>query len=54
MSNLPETAQALLKPEIYPEPTKNVRLVQTQVSFVFIADRYVYKTKKSVNLGYVA
>ena len=53
MSNLPETAQALLKPEIYPEPTKNVRLVQTQMSFVFITDRYVYKTKKSVNLGYV-
>ncbi|HAS05056.1 MAG TPA: hypothetical protein DCR71_04830 [Dehalococcoidia bacterium] len=53
MSNLPEMARALLKPEIYPEPTKNVRLMQTQMSFVFITDRYVYKTKKAVNLGYV-
>ena len=53
MSNLPEIAQALLKSEIYPEPTKNVRLAQTQMSFVFITDQYVYKTKKAVNLGYV-
>jgi aminoglycoside phosphotransferase family enzyme/predicted kinase len=53
MSNLPEIAQALLNPEIYPEPTKTVRLEQTQMSFVFITDKYVYKTKKAVNLGYV-
>ncbi len=53
MNNLPEIAQALLNPEIYPEPTKTVRLEQTQMSFVFITDKYVYKTKKAVNLGYV-
>ena len=53
MSNLPEIAQALLNPEIYPEQTKSVRLEQTQMSFVFITDKYVYKTKKAVNLGYL-
>ncbi len=53
MSNLPEIAQALLCPEMYPEPTKTVRLEQTQMSFVFITDRFVYKTKKTINLGYV-
>jgi aminoglycoside phosphotransferase family enzyme/predicted kinase len=53
MSTLPEIAQALLNPEIYPEPTKTVRLEQTQMSFVFITDKYVYKTKKAVNLGYL-
>jgi aminoglycoside phosphotransferase family enzyme/adenylate kinase family enzyme len=53
MSKLPEMVQALLKPEIYPEPTKTVRLEQTQMSFVFITDKYVYKTKKAVNLGYL-
>jgi uncharacterized protein len=53
MNKLPAMVQALLKPEIYPEPTKNVRLEQTQMSFVFIGDEYVYKTKKAVNLGYL-
>jgi aminoglycoside phosphotransferase family enzyme len=53
MNQLPETAQALLKTEIYPEPTTNVQMVQTQMSFVFITDKYVYKTKKTINLGYV-
>jgi aminoglycoside phosphotransferase family enzyme/predicted kinase len=53
MSTLPEIAQALLNPDIYPEPTKTVRLEQTQMSFVFITDKYVYKTKKAVNLGYL-
>ncbi|MFA5629679.1 MAG: AAA family ATPase [Dehalococcoidales bacterium] len=53
MDNLPEVVRALLNPETYPEETKTVRLVQTQMSFVFITDRFVYKMKKAVNLGYV-
>jgi aminoglycoside phosphotransferase family enzyme/predicted kinase len=53
MSTLPEIAQALLCPEVYPEPTRTVRLEQTQMSFVFITDKFVYKTKKTINLGYV-
>ncbi|MBN1366997.1 MAG: AAA family ATPase [Dehalococcoidales bacterium] len=53
MSVLPELAQAMLQPEIYPEPTKKVTLMQTQMSFVFIAGDYVYKVKKPVNLGYL-
>ena len=53
MSVLPELAQAMLKPEIYPEPPKKVEIMQTQMSFVFIAGDYVYKIKKPVNLGYL-
>ncbi|MDD4873413.1 MAG: AAA family ATPase [Dehalococcoidales bacterium] len=53
MNRLPEMVQALLQPEIYPEPTKRVRLEQTQMSFVFLGDKYVYKIKKAVNLGYL-
>jgi len=30
-----------------------VEMVQTQMSFVFLADNYVYKVKKPVNLGYL-
>jgi len=53
MPQLPETAKALLDPKAYPETPKQVELVQTQMSFIFLTDDYVYKVKKSVNLGYL-
>lgn len=53
MSALPELVQALLKSEAYPETTRKIELVQTQMSFVFLTDDYVYKVKKPVNLGYL-
>ncbi|MCK5576978.1 MAG: phosphotransferase, partial [Dehalococcoidales bacterium] len=53
MTGLPKIISALLKPEAYPEATDQVELVQTQMSFVFLADKYVYKVKKPVNLGYL-
>ncbi len=53
MSDLPEMVQALLAPETYPERPAVVELVQTQMSFVFLAGDYVYKIKKPVDLGYL-
>jgi hypothetical protein len=53
MSQLPEIVQTLLDPKIYPEAPRSVQLMQTQMSFVFIAGDYVYKVKKPVNLGYL-
>jgi len=51
---LPELVQALLNPKAYPEtPPQGIELVQTQMSFVFLTDEYVYKVKKPVNLGYL-
>jgi len=51
---LPELVQALLNPKAYPEtPPQGIELVQTQMSFVFLTDDYVYKVKKPVNLGYL-
>ena len=50
---LPELVQALLKPKAYPDAPQQVELVQTQMSFVFLTDKYVYKVKKPVNLGYL-
>jgi len=50
---LPEVVQALLDPKIYPDKPQKVELGQTQMSFVFITDNYVYKVKKAVNLGYL-
>src|SRR3990170_3337132 len=45
--------EALLEPEAYPHGPKEIRLVQTQMSFVFLTGDYVYKIKKPVNLGYL-
>ncbi len=43
----------MTNPSVYPEPTTNVEVNQTQMSLVFITDDYVYKIKKPVNLGYL-
>jgi uncharacterized protein len=48
-----EVAQALLDPNIFPDKPHKVELVQTQMSFVFLTQKYVYKLKKSINLGYL-
>jgi aminoglycoside phosphotransferase family enzyme len=53
MSELPELIKALLNPRLYPEPPRQVELVQTQMSYVLLAGDYVYKTKKPVDLGYL-
>lgn len=48
--NLPA---ALLEPAAYPEPTSRVELVQTHISWVFLTDRFAYKVKKPVDLGFL-
>jgi aminoglycoside phosphotransferase family enzyme len=53
VTKLPELVQALLDPKAYPHSPQRVELVQTQMSFVFLADDHVYKVKKPVNLGYL-
>jgi len=50
---LPELVKALLEPKAYPEAPQRIELVQTQMSFVFLTDAYVYKVKKPVNLGFL-
>ncbi len=53
MPELPELIQALLDPKAYPDPPQRVEMRQTQMSYVFLADDYVYKIKKPVNFGYL-
>ena len=45
--------EALLKPEAYPHKPREVKLVQTQMSFIFLTGDYVYKVKKPVDLEYL-
>jgi len=54
MSPLPDVITALLDPAQYPEDAPaEVRLVQTQMSFVLLTGRHAYKIRKPVDLGYV-
>ena len=50
---LPDYVRALLDPAAFPHPPVAVRLVQTHISYVFIADDRVYKTKKPVDFGFI-
>lgn len=50
---LPGFIAALLRPQIYPHPVTEVRLVQTHISFVLIAGDFVYKFKKPVDFGFL-
>jgi uncharacterized protein len=50
---LPEVVLFLLDPHSYPDHIDEVKLIQTQMSFVFLAGKLVYKIKKRVNLGYL-
>jgi uncharacterized protein len=43
----------LSRPELMPDPTQSVSVLQTHISIVFIADNFVYKIKKPVNFGFL-
>ncbi len=43
----------LLDPVLLPDKTEIVSIVQTHISFVIVADGFVYKIKKPVNFGFL-
>jgi aminoglycoside phosphotransferase family enzyme/predicted kinase len=45
--------EALQDAAIYPDPTTQVDVRETHISLVFLTDRYVYKIKKPVELGFL-
>jgi aminoglycoside phosphotransferase family enzyme len=53
MSQLPKLIKALLDPKAYPDLPQRVELRQTQMSYVLLADDYVYKIKKPVDFGFL-
>ena len=50
---LPDYVRGLLQPSAYPDPPSEVTLVQTHISYVFLAGDVVYKTKKPVDFGFI-
>ena len=50
---LPDYVYALLNPDIYTFDVNQVQLIQTHISYVFLAGDRVYKTKKPVDFGFI-
>jgi uncharacterized protein len=44
---------ALMDPTAYPEPTREVALIQTHISWVLLTDGFAYKVKKPVDFGFL-
>jgi len=53
MVELSRLLQGLSVPKAYPHNPKEVKLVQTQISAVFLTGEYVYKLKKPVDFGFL-
>ena len=49
----PWLVAALREPAVYPHPVDRVELVETHISWVFLAGERVYKVKKPVDLGFL-
>ncbi|SHI98481.1 hypothetical protein SAMN02745165_01331 [Malonomonas rubra DSM 5091] len=45
--------KSLHSPAFYPHPVERVKLVETHISFIFLAGNYAYKLKKPVNFGFL-
>ena len=50
---LPAELRGLLRPEAYPHPVEDVRVIQTHISYVLLAGDWAYKIKKPVDFGFV-
>ncbi|OAG27124.1 bifunctional aminoglycoside phosphotransferase/ATP-binding protein [Thermodesulfatator autotrophicus] len=53
MKELPALIKKLLEPEAYPHRPEKVELIQTHISYVFLAGDLVYKIKKPVDFGFL-
>lgn len=49
----PKLVEAMFRPKFYPYRPEQVELIQTHISYIFIAGDYVYKVKKAVDFGFL-
>jgi aminoglycoside phosphotransferase family enzyme/predicted kinase len=50
---LDRLVERLSDPAFYPEPTRDVQVIQTHISFIFLTDHHAYKVKKPVDFGFL-
>jgi aminoglycoside phosphotransferase family enzyme/predicted kinase len=53
MSGQQRLIDALKNPEVWPGQSRQVTLVETHISYIFLLDDLAYKLKKPVNLGFL-
>lgn len=53
MKNTSALVEQMKQPQFYKRPIKEVEVLQTHVSYVFLAGDYAYKLKKPVNFGFL-
>jgi len=53
LQSLPAHIQAFAGPEIYPHPATEITMLQTHISWLFLAGGFAYKIKKPLNLGFL-
>jgi aminoglycoside phosphotransferase family enzyme len=51
--NHPRLVESMMRPEFYPHNPDTVELIQTHISYIFIAGDLVYKVKKAVDFGFL-
>jgi aminoglycoside phosphotransferase family enzyme/predicted kinase len=49
----PDLFAAMSRPEFYPRRLREITVIQTHISFIFIAGNEVYKVKKAVDFGFL-
>jgi len=52
-SSLPAIVEAMMRPAFYPDHPEKIELIQTHISYVFIAGAFVYKLKKPVRFSFI-
>jgi aminoglycoside phosphotransferase family enzyme/predicted kinase len=50
---LAERLSDLLRPEAFPHPARDIRLIDTHISWVVLAGDFAYKLRKPVNFGFL-
>lgn len=53
MSTQTDLIESLQNPEVWPYPTSKVELVETHISYLLLVGDFVYKIKKSLDLGFL-
>ena len=52
-NQLPPHLRAFLDADLYPHPAADIEMLQTHISWVFLAGEYAYKVKKPVDFGFL-
>ena len=52
-NGLPPLIRALHHPACYDHPARDIHMIETHISWVFLTGAYAYKIKKPVNLGFL-